>query len=169
MPRFTLNSPLTLEYLEQILRSHPSFTDPRVPVTDTTIAINNEKHADRDMILNHAGGVTVTLPKASGTGDKFKFTVGVLATAASHIIKCGSTSDIITGSIVTSDTDTAGTVSAWSSGATSDTITLNRSTTGSVLKGEFLELQDIANNTWSVRGLIACTGTAITPFGSTVN
>lgn len=168
MPRYEWPSPLTLERLEQILNSHPSFNNSLVTVTDTAVAING-KHTDRNVVLAHAGGVTATLPKATGSGDTYTFTVGVLATANSHIIKCGSTSDVIQGSILISDTDSAGTASAWSTNATSDTITLNRSTTGSVIKGEQLVLQDIANNTWAVSGMLSCTGTAITPFGSTVN
>ena len=171
MPRYEWQSPLTLEKLEQILSTHPLFTDPRVLVTDTTINIIAAKHSDRNVILNHAGGVTATLPKASGTGDVYKFTVGILATANSHIIKVGSTSDNMVGTIAIVDTDSAnGPITAWASGgATSDTITLNRSTTGSVRQGEFVELQDIANNTWSVRGMLSNTGTAVTPFGSSVN
>lgn len=169
MPRFEFPSPLTLERLEQILRNHPLFSDPRVLATDTTIAISNEKHADRNVLLNNTSGVTATLPKASGTGDTFTFTVGVLATANSHIIKCGSTSDVMVGTIAITDTDTAGTVSAWSTNSTHDTITLNRSTTGSVTKGEQVICQDIANNTWAISGMLSCTGTAVTPFSSTVN
>jgi hypothetical protein len=169
MPRYEWQSPLDLIKLEQILNKHPAFTSSVVPVTDTTISINSDKHADRNIVLNHAGGVTATLPKASGTGDSYRFTVGVLATANSHIIKCGSTSDILTGSVWLSDTDTAGTTTAFSSGATSDTITLNRGTSGSTLKGEFIDVQDIANNTWQVSGMLANTGNGASPFGSTVN
>lgn len=169
MPRFELQSPLTMEKLEQILQKHPAFNDPRVSVTDTTIALNSEKHADRNVLLNNAAGVTVTLPKASGTGDKYLITVGTLATANSHIIKVGSTSDVMVGTIAITDSDTAGTVSAWATASTSDTITLNRSTTGSVRKGEYVELQDIANNTWAVNGMLSCTGTAVTPFSATVD
>lgn len=171
MPRYEWPEPLTLEKLQQILSNHPLFTDPRFPVTDTTINIST-KHADRNVILNNAAGVTATLPKASGTGDVYKFTVGILATANSHIIKCGSTADNIVGMVMITDVDVGdqGTVRAFATGgSTTDTITMNRSTTGSATKGEFIELQDIANNTWSVRGMLSNTGIGATPFGSTVN
>ena len=169
MPRFEHPSPLTLEYLEQILATHPAFNSPVVPVGDTTISVTAEKHAERNLILNNAAGVTATLPKASGTGDTYRFTVGTLATANSHIIKVGSTSDVMVGSVLLSDTDSAGTVTAFSTASTSDTITLNRTTTGSVRKGEYVEVQDIANNTWAVSGLLSNTGSGATPFSATVD
>lgn len=169
MPRFEFPRPLTLQRLEQILETHPAFTSPLVPVGDTTISISNEKHADRNMLLNNTSGVTATLPKASGTGDKFRFTVGALATANSHIIKVSSTSDVMVGAIWLGDSDTAGTTTAFTTNSTHDTITLNRSTTGSVTKGEYVELQDIANNTWQVIGFVTNTGNGATPFSSTVN
>lgn len=169
MPRYDWQFPLTLEKLAQVLPAHPLFGNPVVAAPDTTITLSPDRHSDRNTLLSHAGGVTVTLPKASGTGDTYKITVGVLATANSHIIKVGSTADVMVGSIWITDTDTAGTISAWSTASTSDTITLNRSTTGSVTRGEFVEVQDILNNVWSVRGALSCTGTAVTPFSSTVN
>lgn len=168
MPRFEWPSPLTLERLEPILNQHPNFTSPLVTVTDTAVAING-RHVDRNVILASTFGVTATLPKATGSGDTYTFTVGVLATGGSHIIKCGSTSDVMVGTISIADTDSAGTVSAWATNSTHDTITLNRSTTGSVTKGEQIICQDIANNTWAISGMLSCTGTAITPFSSTVN
>lgn len=169
MPRYNWPSPLTLLHLEQILSNHPSFTDPRVVVGDTTISVSNEKHADRNLILNSTFGVTATLPKASGTGDTFTFTVGTLATGGSHIIKCGSTSDVMVGTLGVVDTDTAGTITAFATNSTHDTITMNRSTTGSVTKGEQIICQDIANNTWAISGMVSNTGSGATPFSSTVN
>jgi hypothetical protein len=50
----------------------------------------------------------------------------------------------------------------------SDTITLNRSTTGSVTVGEWIDVQDMAANVWSVRGMTSSTGTEATPFSAAV-
>ena len=168
MPRYEMPSPLTLERLEQMLRNHPAFTDPRVVVGDATINVTAEKHSDRNLILGSTAGTTATLPKASGTGDKYRFTIGTLATGNSHIIKCGSTSDVMVGAVSIIE-DTSGLNTGFATTSTSDTITMNRSTTGSVTKGEFVEVEDIANNTWAVRGVLTNSSAAATPFSSTVN
>ena len=56
----------------------------------------------------------------------------------------------------------SGAATAWTA-APSTTITLNGSTKGG-LAGDFIDLEDVAANQWSVRGLTAITGTAATPF-----
>jgi hypothetical protein len=51
----------------------------------------------------------------------------------------------------------------------SDTITLNRTTTGSVSVGEWIDVEDVAANTWSVNGMLSATGAAFaTPFTAAV-
>jgi hypothetical protein len=110
----------------------------------------------------------VTLPAAAGTGARFRFVVAALATSNSHIVKVANASDVMYGVITTIDTDTAGTVTGWATAADSDTITLNRSTTGSVTIGEWIELEDLATNVWAVRGQLSNTGNGATPFSATV-
>lgn len=119
--------------------------------------------------LDTAAGSVVTLPAATGTGAKYRFYVSVLATSNSHIVKVANASDTMIGGIVIADTDTGGAASSFAAAATSDTITLNRSTTGSVALGEYLEVEDIASTKWLVSGWIAGTGTVATPFSATVS
>lgn len=121
--------------------------------------------------LDTASGSVVTLPAASGSGTKFKFVVSTLATSSSHIIKVANNSDAMIGIISLEDTTaspTANAVVAFAANATSDTITMNRSTTGSVSLGEWVEAEDIATNVWHVRGMLSATGTPATPFSATV-
>jgi hypothetical protein len=125
-------------------------------------------HDGRIILLDTAAGSTVTLPAASGSGAVIRAVVSVLATSNSHIVKVANSSDVMAGSVVISDTDTAGTATAFSTAASSDTVTLNRSTTGSVTKGEWLEFTDIAANVWAVRGTLSNTGNGATPFSATV-
>ena len=134
----------------------------------STLAVTEATHDGRTILLNALTGSVATLPAATGSGARFKFAVSVLATSNSHIVKVANASDIIQGLIETVDTDTAGTVTGWASGASDDTITLNRSTTGSVIRGEWIELEDAATNLWLVRGVLSNTGSGATPFSATV-
>lgn len=127
-------------------------------------------HADRGKTfkLDTAAGCTVTLPAASGTGDTFKFIVTVLATSNAHVIQVANSSDAMQGIIFTGDDTSANAQWFAAVAGTSDTITLNRTTTGSVTIGEWIEVEDIAANRWQVRGFITNTGTAATPFSAAV-
>ena len=64
--------------------------------------------------------------------------------------------------------DAGNTVKPFFAAGTDDTITLNRTTTGSTRKGEYVELIDMATNLWHVQGVIAATGAEATPFSATV-
>lgn len=125
-------------------------------------------HGDRIILLDTAAGSTVTLPAAAGTGVKIKCIISAIATSNSHIIKVANGSDTIKGAVIIADQDTAGTVTAFVTASDSDTITLNRSTTGSVTVGEWIELVDIAANVWAVSGVLTNTGSGATPFSAAV-
>ena len=133
----------------------------------STLAVTEALHDGKVIKLDTATGSVCTLPAATGSGARFKFMVSVLATSNSHIVKVASASDIMQG-VIAQANDTDGSVSAWETAADSDTITLNRTTTGSVTRGEWVELIDIAANLWLVTGLISGTGTEATPFSATV-
>lgn len=122
------------------------------------------------VLLDTAAGSTVTLPagSASAVGTTFKFVVSTLATSNSHVIKVANASDIMVGKVVTVDTDTADAAALFATTSTSDTITLNRSTTGSVRTGETVTATYVATNRWLVDGLLFVTGVPATPFSATV-
>lgn len=140
----------------------------RLVAGGSTLTITQALHDGKIVKLDTAAGTVCTLPAATGSGSVFRFVVSVLATSNSHIVKVANSSDIIQGVINTIDTDTAGTTTGWASGASDDTITLNRSTTGSAMRGEWIELTDMATNLWTVRGQLANTGSGATPFSATV-
>lgn len=118
--------------------------------------------------LDTAAGSVVTLPAATGSGCKFRFEVTVLATSNSHIVKVANASDTMRGGGLIADTDSAGAAYSFFAAAASDTITLNRSTTGSVSLGEWIEVTDNAANLWTVDYCLSGTGTPLTPFSATV-
>lgn len=117
--------------------------------------------------LDTAAGSVATLPAATGTGNIFRFAITVIATSNSHVIKVGSASETMQGFVFSMDDTSANVVGFFAAGA-SDTITLNKTTTGSVTIGEYIEIEDIATNKFQVRGFISNTGSPATPFSATV-
>lgn len=118
--------------------------------------------------LDTVGGSVVTLPTSSGSGKVFRFIVSVLATSPNHVVKVGNSTDVMQGIIGIVGTLPAGTGTAFAANATSDTITLNRSTTGGVTLGEHFAVEDITSGVWQVTGYLTATGTPATPFSATV-
>jgi hypothetical protein len=142
---------------------------PAAPVatTATSLAITAAAHANRTVVVNSTAAIAITLPQALGTGNKYKFVVGVAATATSHTIKVANATDVMTGYAfcVTTTSDNA---EGFKTSATSDTITLNGTTLGGVV-GDIIEIEDIKTGVFSVRLSTAPTGTEATPFSATVS
>lgn len=132
-----------------------------------TLTLTRAAHNGKTTLLNSLTGSIVTLPAATGTGSIFRFKVSVLATSNSHIVKVANGTDIIQG-LLSQLSDNANAMLGWTAGAADDTITLNRTTTGSLTRGEAFEIQDVASGLFLVTGLIQASGTEATPFSSTV-
>jgi hypothetical protein len=139
----------------------------RLVLAGSTLAVTEALHDGKTIILDQLAGSVCTLPAATGSGARFRFVVGVLATSVSHSVKVTGT-DIIQGIVNIIDTDTAGTTTGFATASDSDTITLNRTTTGSAMRGEWLELEDVASALWLVRGQLANTSNGATPFSAAV-
>ena len=129
----------------------------------------NRDDAGKVIQLEALAGTTITLPAAEGTGLEFECVVTRLATSNSHIVKVGNTTDVMRGYLMSVDTDSSDAAAPFATTSTSDTITLNRSTTGSVYIGETIRLKDVASGVWRVEGWYAATGAVATPFSSGVN
>ena len=117
--------------------------------------------------LDTAAGSVVTLPAATGSGAKFTFVTTVIATSNSHKVQVANSSDTMAGALLVVD-HADGTVTGFGTVAAADTITLNRSTTGSVKVGEKFVLTDDKANVWSVSGVVIASGTEATPFSAAV-
>ena len=126
-------------------------------------------HADagKTIALDTAAGSVITLPAALGTGDEFYFVTTVIATSNSHIIKVANATDVMSGAVQCVD-NADGTCTSFGTVAASDTITLNRTDTGSVKIGERICVKDVKAGYWSVWGVIIATGTEATPFSAGV-
>jgi hypothetical protein len=125
-------------------------------------------HGNKTILMSGAGSArTFTLPAATGSGVKFKFVVAEVNTS-NYLIKVANATDVMDGSIFMDGDEAADVTTSFSTGATSDTITLNGTTTGGVSIGDWVELQDIASGQWSVTGLVTESGVEATPFSATV-
>lgn len=134
-----------------------------VNVTAATLAVTLAAHDSKTVTLNRAAGQAVTLPAASGSGARFRFFVGTTVTSNSTTIKVANSSDVMAGIL----TVLGSSVAAFATQSTSDTITLNGTTTGGVI-GTWIDIEDVAANLWLVRGALSGSGSAATPFSATV-
>lgn len=137
---------------------------PMTPVRLTASqTLRRELHAHRPLCMDAAAGMTLTLPAAVGSGDRYEFMVTTTLTG-NGIIRVANSTDIIQGVIPISATTplTAGSVAA------SDTITMNGTTTGGVI-GSRVVLVDAQPGKWIIdTGSFVGSGTAATPFSATV-
>lgn len=140
----------------------------KVLTTGTALTLTQKDHAGKVICFNNLAGTTVTLPAATGSGDVYTFLTTRLPTSNSNIVKVANANDVMAGSLVVVD-NADGTCTTFGTVAASDTITLNRTTTGAVRIGECFQLIDAAANAWSVRGTVVATGTEATPFSATVS
>lgn len=136
-----------------------------VATTATQITCTALVHGNRTVVLNSTHTTTVTLPAASGTGDKYTFEVGVTGTDGSKIIQVANTTDIMQGASIAMNTQS--TTIGFKATATDDTVTLNNTTTGGYL-GTKVELHDIAAGTFLVRIYNITSGNPATPFSAGV-
>ena len=134
-----------------------------ISITAETVTVNADGYAGRTIVLNRAAGITVTLPPATGSGYTYEFVVGTTFTG-SGIIQV-TTTDVMAG-IVAVVTDVGGLVIP--TAATSDTLTMNATTTGGVI-GSRVVFQDVKAATWAVSGAVISTGEEATPFSANVS
>jgi hypothetical protein len=138
-------------------------SDSVVPITAST-TLTKEEHAGRIVAASAAAGLTVTLPAATGTGDPYTIFFAATVTSNDYIVQAASSSDVFLGGVSIS-TDIAGVTML--TAATTDTITMNGSTTGGLL-GSFVRLTDVASGQFMLEGFLKSTGTEATPFSAAV-
>jgi hypothetical protein len=138
-----------------------------VSVTASTATINPAGYLGQLIVLNRAAGSTVTLPAATGSGNRYEFVVGTTVTSNSDIIRVANGTDVMAGVAYVAQ-DGGDTIVAFETAADSDTITMNGGTTGGI-RGARIVLDDIAAGVWAVNVWGAATGTEASPFGATVS
>lgn len=135
-----------------------------VNATAATLAVTEAAHDGKVITLNRAAGIAVTLPAATGSGTKLHFVTGTTFTSSATIKVTGN--DTMTGTALLAQ-DAADTAVLFETASDSDTITFDGTTTGGI-KGDAVELIDIAADLWWVRVVGSATGTEATPFSATV-
>lgn len=131
-----------------------------------TITLDNE-FANRMLVLDRAAGVTVTLPAASGSGDVYKFVVGTAVSSNNDIVKVANATDVMAGRCYMLQ-DGGDTLVGFETAGSTDTVTLNGSTTGGQA-GDVIELVDIKSGLFLVVCHCTGTGSEATPFSATVS
>lgn len=137
-----------------------------VNATSSTLTVTQAAHGGAVVTLNRAAGIAVTLPAASGSGTTYTFVLGTTVTSNSTTIKVVG-DDIMTGQAIVLQ-DGGDTMVGFETAADSDTITWNGTTTGGI-KGDYVQLVDVAADTWHVLVKQSATGTEATPFSATVS
>jgi hypothetical protein len=133
-------------------------------VTTATVTIDTT-YAGDTITLNRAGGIAVTLPAATGSGNKYKFVVGTTFTSAGTIKVVGNDTMIGTATLYA---DGGATVVGFAAGGTDDTITFAADNSTGGIAGCMVELQDIAADLWHVNMVSDAANSEVTPFSATV-
>ena len=151
---------------------------------DSSVSLTVDTHAGRIVHNDAAGAVTYTLPATNansdsaiaGPGADFNNlnNVGATIEIFSSITKTGdlvvqvaNATDVMVGSAVFID-DSSDNVVGFETASTSDTITLNGSTTGG-LAGTIITCKAIGANRWGVQVTSGGTGDLATPFSAAVS
>jgi hypothetical protein len=104
------------------------------------------------------------MPAATGTGDVYTIFFGTTVSSNDYIVQAASSSDVFNGGVSIS-TNIAGVTML--AAATTDTITMNGSTTGGLV-GSWVQLTDVASGVFMLDGFLCSTGTEATPFSAAV-
>ena len=136
----------------------------------STLTITEALHGDRVIVIGKTDGETVTLPAATGTGNKYTFIIGVAATSNANIIKVANATDVFDGSqALGRDTDAEGATGyTWGAETGDDTLTMSGTATGGKV-GDRIEVIDYKAGFFSVIAhLNQSGGSEVTPFSATV-
>ena len=133
----------------------------------TVLPLTQAAHAQKVVCVSSTASTAITLPQATGTGDKYRLQFQVAATGTASTIKVANSTDVMQGIILAPASTTVG-LGFWATSATSDTLTLNGGTTGGKI-GDWYEFTDILTGFWMVNGMTQPTVTNMaTPFSATV-
>ena len=152
---------------------------------DSSISLTVATHAGKIVHNDAAGAVTYTLPAVNANADSAvagpgadlnnlsnvgaKFTiVSSITKTGSLIVQVANATDVMTGTAIIVDTDTNDNTEGFMTASTSDTITLNGSTTGGVTHAT-IECTVLASGKWKVDVISGCTGSPATPFSAAVS
>lgn len=128
-------------------------------------AATPEDHANRTTVFSLAAGFAITVPAASGTGNKYRFVSGIALTGDTTITAPSGT--ILKGAVLINNSGdtTAATADVYPAGSSDEVITFDASE-GAGKVGDYVELEDIASGVYAVSGLFTAMHDPATPFSS---
>lgn len=141
-----------------------------VNLADTSLTLTAEEHGGRIIKLSKTGSEsTVTLPAATGTGNRYLLIVAAVNTS-NHKIQVANGTDVYEGVIITCSTsDSPDLAQPWPTASGSDTVTLNGTTKGGQAVGDWVEFIDYTAGKFMLRGVTTTSGTEVTPFTAAVS
>ena len=149
----------------RLARLNPGFV-----LLDATMSLSKALHDGKILLFNVLTGHVITLPPALGSGCRLLFRTRIAATSGSNIVKVQNSTDVMVGNLAISIA-AGGALSAFQAAPTmvgADTITMNRTSTGGAIAGDWFVLEDIAAGFWAISGILNGTAAPATPFTSTV-
>lgn len=164
------NEMLQLVAIQCANNAGANFLAPAAVNAGATITLT-QAQSNTTIMLNAAGGSVATLPAATGSGARFRFLQTAAAPSSAHKVQVANAGDFMMGIITTVDSAVVTGYVAANSGTVatnSDTVSLSATTTGGLNVGAWIDVEDVAANTWSVRGQTSSSGTAATPFSAAV-
>ena len=151
---------------------------------DSSTSLTVASHAGRIVHNNAAGAVTYTLPAINANSDSavagpgadlnnlsnigatFEIFASITKTG-NLVVQVANSNDVMVGSAKFID-DTSDNMVGFETASTSDTITLNGSTTGGVTFSK-ITCTAISSTQWKVDVESGCTGSPATPFSAAVS
>jgi hypothetical protein len=135
----------------------------QTPVTITAASATlGATHVNRLTVLNRATGIALTLPLATGTGNRYPLAVATTFTGAATVVTAQVT-DVIAGNAIIHDTDDATVHGFSTTNATTLSLYTSSNAVGGIV-GATVVLTDIANNKWVVEYQSNGASAPSTPF-----
>lgn len=133
--------------------------------SDATLTVTAAAHDGKTVVIDNATkALTINLPAATGTGCKYRFFLGTSITnGAGNSISFVATGAHIFGNAIVFSDNAAQAVIGWAAGGAT-TINFNGTTKGGI-KGDMVEIEDVATSKLMATVIIQATGTEATPFG----
>lgn len=145
----------------------PTLTNPTIsgqtPVTVTAASVTlGATHVGRMVVLNRATGIAVTLPLATGTGNKYELFVNTTFTGASSIVTAQAT-DVMKGTAQLFQ-DAADTIVGFNTTNATTLSLFNTDGRNGGIAGARVILTDALTNVWSVQYISDAANSEVTPF-----
>lgn len=129
--------------------------------------LTKKAHGNCLLVWNSTTGAAVTLPASNGDGTRFEIVMNKLIGSGSFTLVVANATDVMAGVALTVDDDGVP-ANAWATSATSDTVTMDGSTTGGKV-GDKIVVTDMATGFWQVNVWSNESGTEATPFSATIS